>query len=323
TANSGNANSLRVTTYNTYNDYPFLQFGTFLTNHDMNRVIEVLGQDRNKARIAASLYLTLPGVPYVYYGEEIGMRGEKPDQNIRRPMQWSDANFGGFSTGGNWTALNSNFTCVNAASQSNDPTSLLHHYRELIHIRNQEVTLRRGTYHDCYTPRLQVMSFVRQLDKEAVLVLVNLQGVAAPAFSIDVASTDLAIADHVVQNLMDGTFTTIQVGMDQRIDDLELAPWETRIYKIQDVTGADEIANPSTVGVFPNPFTGTVQLKGLPAGQAFHFELSDLHGRMLQHGNQQIATAATVLEFPELSPGVYLLTVHTNNQQHTLKVIHR
>ena len=42
-----------------------------------------------KPKAAASLYLTLPGIPYLYYGEEVGMLGQKPDENIRLPMQWS------------------------------------------------------------------------------------------------------------------------------------------------------------------------------------------------------------------------------------------
>ncbi len=71
---------------------PDHQYATFLTNHDQNRVMSQLGGDVNKAKLAAFLLLTSPGTPFIYYGEEIGMQGKKPDENIRLPMQWtSDA----------------------------------------------------------------------------------------------------------------------------------------------------------------------------------------------------------------------------------------
>ncbi|MEZ5069237.1 MAG: alpha-amylase family glycosyl hydrolase [Bacteroidia bacterium] len=58
----------------------------FLTNHDQNRVMSELNNSFPKARIAATILLTLPGILYIYYGEEIGMRGMKPDEYIREPM---------------------------------------------------------------------------------------------------------------------------------------------------------------------------------------------------------------------------------------------
>ena len=60
--------------------------------------MSVLGGNVEKAKLAAFILLTSPGTPFIYYGEEIGMMGRKPDENIRRPMQWSSDPFGGFST---------------------------------------------------------------------------------------------------------------------------------------------------------------------------------------------------------------------------------
>src|SRR5512137_717052 len=108
------------------------QYSPFLTNHDQNRVISTLEGNRNKARVAASLLLTSPGMPFIYYGEEIGMEGMKPDENIRRPMQWTGDENGGFTSGKPWRALDSKFKFVNVAAQLDDPASLLSHYRSLI-----------------------------------------------------------------------------------------------------------------------------------------------------------------------------------------------
>ncbi|MEO1022731.1 MAG: alpha-amylase family glycosyl hydrolase, partial [Bacteroidota bacterium] len=122
--NSGTASSLISQMQKVYDAYPFLQYGTFLTNHDQNRVMNVLGQDINKAKLAASLYLTLPGIPYLYYGEEVGMLGQKPDENIRLPMQWSAASNAGFTTGSPWRTPNSNFRDFNVAQQDTTEGSL-------------------------------------------------------------------------------------------------------------------------------------------------------------------------------------------------------
>jgi glycosidase len=76
---------------------------TFLTNHDMDRVMNQLKKDPVKAGHAATVLLTIPGTPFIYYGEEIGMVGQKPDEQIRSPMQWSKELSGGFTKGSPWS----------------------------------------------------------------------------------------------------------------------------------------------------------------------------------------------------------------------------
>ncbi len=63
---------------------------TFLKNHDQSRILSELENDEDKMRVAASILFTLPGTPYVYYGEEIGMKGMKPDEYIREPFLWDE-----------------------------------------------------------------------------------------------------------------------------------------------------------------------------------------------------------------------------------------
>ena len=79
-------------------DMPDGPFATFLTNHDQNRVMSVLNGNISQAKIAAAMLFTAPGTPFIYYGEEIGMQGKKPDEDIRLPMQWSAQANAGFST---------------------------------------------------------------------------------------------------------------------------------------------------------------------------------------------------------------------------------
>ena len=114
---------------------PGWQFGTFITNHDQNRVMSALNGDLGKARVAVPLLLTSPGVPFLYYGEEIGLTGQKPDADIRRPMRWTAGTNAGFSTGTPWEALGSGPAQANVAAESADPASLLAHYRRLIALR--------------------------------------------------------------------------------------------------------------------------------------------------------------------------------------------
>jgi glycosidase len=153
--------------------YPAGQYGVFLTNHDQDRVMSVL-KDVQKARLAAVMLLTSPGVPFIYYGEEIGMTGAKPDENIRRPMQWSGEDSKvGFSTHAPWNAASNDYKTTNVAAETSDPDSLLSLYRTLIHLRNQHVALRTGAalVVDSGSPRLYAL--LRYTEQEAFLILVN------------------------------------------------------------------------------------------------------------------------------------------------------
>ncbi|MBI3242319.1 MAG: alpha-amylase [Chloroflexi bacterium] len=155
------------------NSYPPGQYGVFLTNHDQDRVMSVL-KDVQKAKLAAVMLLTSPGVPFIYYGEEIGMTGVKPDENIRRPMQWSGENSKvGFSTHTPWNAAARDYKETNVARQTDDPDSLLSLYRDLIHLRNTHAALRTGEtlVVDADTQRLYAA--LRYNDDEAFLILVN------------------------------------------------------------------------------------------------------------------------------------------------------
>lgn len=174
--------------------YPENQFATFLSNHDQNRIMSALRGDVDAARQAASVYLLGPGVPFIYYGEEIGMVGVKPDEDIRTPMQWDPAQpNAGFSTGSPWRAVNADWEQgVTVADQDADPDSLLNHYRELVHLRNANVALRRGSTRLVESERGNVYALLRETDEQTLLVIVNLRDRELDDYALSLPQSDLS-----------------------------------------------------------------------------------------------------------------------------------
>jgi alpha-amylase len=161
--------------------YPPGQFATFLANHDQNRTRSRVLDDE-QAKVAATLQLTFPGVPFVYYGEEIGMQGTKPDENIRRPMQWSPD--GGFTTAEPWHAYFKDYQERHVVGQNDDPDSLLSHYRSLIHLRNSHSALRVGSWLPVEADDKSVHAYLRADGDEVILVLVNLGNDPVDAYGL-------------------------------------------------------------------------------------------------------------------------------------------
>jgi glycosidase len=154
--------------------FPPGQYATFITNHDQNRVMSQLDGDEGAAKITASILLTSPGVPFIYYGEEIGMMGTKPDEDIRLPMQWTSQAPGvGFTNGTPWRPPNNDFDQRNVTKLSDDPDSLLSHYRTLIQLRNAHESLRVGDWTLVTARPGRIYSFLRHSDDETLLVLLN------------------------------------------------------------------------------------------------------------------------------------------------------
>jgi glycosidase len=118
----------------------------FLSNHDQVRVLRTLGGDAAAARVAAATLFALPGTPFVYYGEEIGMQGGAggDDRNKRTPFRWTAAAPGyGFTTGHPWNP-GSEADGVDVASEQTDPHSLLNLYKSLIALRRAQAALLGG-----------------------------------------------------------------------------------------------------------------------------------------------------------------------------------
>ncbi len=146
----------------------------FLTNHDMNRIMTQLDGNMEKAFSAASLLLTLPGNPFIYYGEEIGMLGEKPDEYIREPFLWNLEGSDPGQTTWQKPWKSSSKTVKPLFFQMDDPKSLFNHYRSLAGLRNENTALHKGWTNPILTGNNNVVSFIREAPHERVLVLINL-----------------------------------------------------------------------------------------------------------------------------------------------------
>jgi alpha-amylase len=155
-------------------DAPDGNFATFLTNHDQNRVMSVVNGNVEKAKVAAALLLTSSGTPFIYYGEEIGMMGTKPDEDIRRPMQWNAERNAGFTIGTPWRLPDNNFKVVNVASEELDQNSLLNTYKALIQLRQSNPALSAGDYIEVNSSDKAIYAALRQYDNKTLMVVINL-----------------------------------------------------------------------------------------------------------------------------------------------------
>jgi trehalose-6-phosphate hydrolase len=186
-------------------DYPSLFFGS----HDMPRLINRLaGNDAERAKALAALMLTARGVPFIYYGEEIGMQnitaatfdeiadiqgktnynlaiqaGKTPEEALiegnnhnrdksRSPMQWDKGNNAGFSSGKPWIKVQENYRNVNVQQSLLEQNSILNTYKLLLALRNRDKALQYGIYEKLELNDDRIF-FTRSYKGERVTVIVN------------------------------------------------------------------------------------------------------------------------------------------------------
>jgi glycosidase len=154
----------------------------FLTNHDQRRVASELKNDPGRLWSAAAVLITLPGSPFIYYGEEVGLENGTGDgdEAKRTPMPWDATPGGGFTTGQPWYGFAPGQERANVAAQTGDPDSLLSHYRDLVRARHASPALARGRL-DPLPSSGPVLVFLRTQGDERVLVAHNLGGRPASA----------------------------------------------------------------------------------------------------------------------------------------------
>ena len=166
-----------------------------LGNHDFSRPGSkyAKGEDDARLKAAAAMQLTLRGTPFIYYGEEIGMRNLsitsksqvldpigrqfwpffKGRDGYRSPMQWDDTINAGFSQGRPWLPVHPNFAHRNLAAQKENPDSLYHFYRALLRLRRQRVALRQGDFIPLDQRPEHILAYRRVIEGEHILVMIN------------------------------------------------------------------------------------------------------------------------------------------------------
>jgi oligo-1,6-glucosidase len=185
----------------------------FLGNHDQPRMVSRFGNDTvyrvASAKMLATLLLTLQGTPYLFQGDEIGMTNTQFDSisdcrdieainyyqsalknginkteimnrirrkcrdNARTPMQWNAAENAGFSCGTPWMAVNQNFRDINVENDLADADSIYNYDRRLIRLRHESPTLVYGTYRPLCENDERVMMYIRQMDDDCMLIILN------------------------------------------------------------------------------------------------------------------------------------------------------
>jgi alpha-amylase len=184
---SGNAVPIATALRRINDEYPKGIIDTpFLTNHDQIRIATVVQSDPGKLRNAAAILLTLPGTPFVYYGEEIGMVNgpTNADEWKRTPMRWTPS--GGFTTGTPWYPYTS---ALSVEEQIRDSQSLLSYYRKWISARKSSTALMKGDLIPVETAA-GVLGYIRNSGSgERALVLHNLTALPQAVLRSDLAGT--------------------------------------------------------------------------------------------------------------------------------------
>ena len=140
----------------------------FLSNHDTQRAMDFLDGDLTNMKLATSIYMTLPGNPFIYYGEEIGMKGNKPDEYIREPFIWGDS----YQT--TWKQLDSNKDTLSVIKQEEEKDTLLDYYRKIIRLRQNNNALMSGELVGIETISSKVVAYERKYEDETLIVVHNL-----------------------------------------------------------------------------------------------------------------------------------------------------
>ena len=145
----------------------------FIANHDTDRAAGYLTVASGCAQMAANLYLLSPGSPFIYYGEEIGLRGsrggENTDANRRLAMRWGDGDTVKDPEGSTYDT--SKFASV--AERENARSSILWYYRRVIALRKANPEIARGTYTALRFPDTKAGGFLCEWNGSVVGVFHN------------------------------------------------------------------------------------------------------------------------------------------------------
>ena len=232
-----------------------------LSNHDFPRHLSRLGNDGiyrvESAKLLATLTHTMPGTPYVYQGEEIGMTnvefssiddyndrytvgsyharvaaGENPIQvleqlrplsrdNARTPYQWDDSANAGFTTGTPWLKVNPRYTQINYAADRASSDSVFAYYQKLIAMRKTCPAMVEGDFQMLIPNHDKVVMYLRQCPQQTLLVVANF--------------SDGAVKTEWPKELQECTWERILTNREETSPSMERTewlPWEAEVYRL-------------------------------------------------------------------------------------------
>lgn len=207
------------------------RMATMVSNHDIfagRRLWDQVDGNLAQYKLAAATYLLEPGIPFIYYGEEIGMAGAAGlpgDEPLRSPMSWSaDPERAGFTSGTPFRPIAPNAAQFNAQAEQSDPNSLWSYYRDLLHLRTSHPSLARGNYRHAWSDG-QVIAYQRHWGRETSLVVIN-YGQQATALQLP----GLAGA-HRLAPLYPTTGATVSVDASGHAG-MQLAPQTVQVWEV-------------------------------------------------------------------------------------------
>lgn len=184
----------------------------FWNNHDLPRIVSRWGNDgeyrETSAKMLGTLLHGMQGTPYIYQGEELGMTNvkyaldeyrdietlnmyrerkekgyketdimasiyAKGRDNARTPMQWDATENAGFTKGVPWIKVNPNYKEINAASQTEDKTSVYHYYKRLIALRKKYDVFVEGHFRMLLEEDENIFAYLREAKEQDLLVICN------------------------------------------------------------------------------------------------------------------------------------------------------
>ncbi|UOY93185.1 alpha-glucosidase [Ectobacillus sp. JY-23] len=233
----------------------------FIENHDKARVVSTWGNDKEyrveSAKAFAAMYFLMQGTPFIYQGQEIGMTNvrfetiEEYDDvaiknfyrierekgtshqeimeviwnssrdNSRTPMQWSNEEKAGFTTGTPWIGINENYTSINVKDDMANPNSVWNFYKNMIRLRKENEVLVYGTYDLIMPEDKQVYAYTRTLGDKKAVVITNLSKETA---NYECTGLSLSTSELVLCNY--------DVEVHENVHAFELQPYEARVYMI-------------------------------------------------------------------------------------------
>lgn len=250
-------------------DYEILKkdgwWARFLSNHDKPRQVSLYGNDREfwseSAKMLACYLHTLPGTPFVFQGEELGMtnvafpsiddyddidtrnyyktmieQGTSPEEalaesrsisrdNARTPMQWNDSPNGGFSEHTPWLGINPNYKLINAESQMNDDSSVFRFYQNLIALRKKHPIMAHGDFKLCCPEEGPIIAYTRSWQNETWLAVHNF---SASMQKFHYGAEDIELPCNTPVIISNYGENEVEYG----IGTLVLKPYETVVFQL-------------------------------------------------------------------------------------------